>query len=540
MMVSKIKSREGNLRLFGETLLTLWFVALFVVGFALILVSARQGIGTSPDSAAYLNGAKNLALGHGFSTLNPDGNYSRIQHFAPLYSFVLAGPIRLGLPILEAGRWTNAVLFGVFALLIGVLIVTISPTKHLSDFLAAAAVVGLIVIGTAEIFLFAWSEALFLPLLFVSLWLLARYLDTHRLVWLAASALVVGMACLVRFAGMGAVMAGFTAIILLSQSRRRFLHAISYGGIAVAPLLIWTLLGGMTEGKAPGSREFLFHPVTTQQLQEALTTFGSWLLIPASAPGIIKLLPYLILCGVILFILFSYRLRLATPSSNETVALPASLPWMVSIGLIFIPVYILFVIFSISFIDANTPLDRRLLSPVYVAGILLIYFLLRRILSIFGAGRIQKWAVILGLVGFLFLTAYKMYPSFRESHSNGLGFTAFRWRESKIIAETVQFADINAVYSNAPEAFLLHTALPAFLLPKKTESSTRQENPLYEQQMAQMTEWLNEPGRQVVLFTDFPRGMLPTADDLQNRYGLVIISRADDGIILGDASSYPR
>jgi hypothetical protein len=60
-----------------------------ILGFLIILVTTRWGIGASPDSVVYIGGARNLTTGNGFTMKTVSGSPETITHFAPFYSLFL-------------------------------------------------------------------------------------------------------------------------------------------------------------------------------------------------------------------------------------------------------------------------------------------------------------------------------------------------------------------------------------------------------------------------------------------------------------------
>ena len=98
--------------------------------------------------------------------------------------------------------------------------------------------------------------------------------------------------------------------------------------------------------------------------------------------------------------------------------------------LLFMGLYTLFLIFTISLYDAATPLDGRILSPVFVAGLILVLIHLQQAIS---RGPAARWIglLCLGLMvvpigGYL----VQSVPQVSKANQVGLNYTGREWRQS--------------------------------------------------------------------------------------------------------------
>ena len=148
-------------------------IVLGLLGFTgagiILLITSRYGAGLTPDSAAYISAARNLAEGNGFLTYN--GLHLVVQ--PPLYSIILAVIKKITLvdPQTSAG-YLNAFLFGLIIYLSGLLLL-----RYLKSFV-------LILLGTVSVLisyalvqasLMALSELLFIFLVLLFLYSFGTY-----------------------------------------------------------------------------------------------------------------------------------------------------------------------------------------------------------------------------------------------------------------------------------------------------------------------------------------------------------------------------
>ena len=76
-----------------------------VAGIAGVLVATfRYGIGLTPDSVTYINGARSLSAGAGYTASG-----HAISDFPPGYSWVLSLGERAGVDAVDAARWLSVV-----------------------------------------------------------------------------------------------------------------------------------------------------------------------------------------------------------------------------------------------------------------------------------------------------------------------------------------------------------------------------------------------------------------------------------------------
>ena len=131
-------------------------------------------------------------------------------------------------------------------------------------------------------------------------------------------------------------------------------EATLFVGVALALPAAW--FAGVLAAGGSASRALAFHPLGHAQLWQAVFTVTGWLHAPATTPGAVRLL----LLGLLLLaggaVLFWRRRTLLAPTWRAA---------FMRLLLLFVLYYLGFLALSISFLDANTPLDDRILAPVY-------------------------------------------------------------------------------------------------------------------------------------------------------------------------------
>ena len=154
-----------------------FIAAIALIGISLLLFSTKWGVGLSPDSATYIEGARNLLKGLGYSSLSGSGTPTPITRQLPLFSASLSIIGFFGIDPLDGARWFNAFLFGANIFLVGFLINRNTHSAHISIF---GAFLMLTSIDMLKIHSMAWTEPLFILFCFKSIILRIHYLTSIK------------------------------------------------------------------------------------------------------------------------------------------------------------------------------------------------------------------------------------------------------------------------------------------------------------------------------------------------------------------------
>ncbi len=503
------------------SLFWIYLLILPLIGAYTVMWLTPRAVGISPDSTIYLAGAQSLLAGTGYAL---DG--APITHFPPLFPLLLAVVGFFQHDLVQAARELNASLFG-FNLAIIALLVYLAAGRRLWVSMLAAAFV-LTAEPLVELHAWAWSEPLFIALILTSLLLLVAYGRGPRLVYLIRSAILLGLAVTTRYIGLGLLPAG-AIFVYLARPRREIKvglrDASAWLGIACLPVLLVFVRNELATGSVT-DRIFAVHPPDFMEFALGITGTVSRLI--ALDQNVARLGVALVLLLVIYLILpiRSWRARLREVDRRS----PAfSIPFA---ALLFCGTYLPFLYFSLTFLDASTPLDARILAPL-------------RVLIVVGgfpgmatlADRFSKPFAWWGFVAAVGLSIVLRLPSGIETaeriRREGLGYTSRQWIES----ETVNYARTlpagTTVYSNEPEALRFLDGLHALRLPAMTSALSMEANRHYRDQLAAMCEALSAGGTYLVYFDMVQRANLPTLDALRSACKPPLIQRLRDGSVYG-------
>ncbi|MGF1634546.1 MAG: glycosyltransferase 87 family protein [Phycisphaerae bacterium] len=518
-----------------------WVTALMMLlAVASVLAATRQGVGLSPDSGAYIVISRSLAQFEGAMAMDIDGDPRPATHYPPGAAAALAPSYWLGVPV---HTWAAGVGAVCMAGCIGLMLTLVRRT-------GAAPVAGVVAgaafftPGLLETFSHLWSEPLYLLLMSAALLLLVEHAHRPRYGLALAAGLLVGLGCLTRYAGIFLVGGGTLAVLLVSQmswSQRLARSAVFALAAGLLPGL-WALRNRLLAGSTT-NREAAFNPPKREELLSAAQTFAEWLA-PAPSSGLMWLLVGLGVVLVVLALRTGWHARDAARDAardvgwrregdeGEAAAEAAAGRRAKAVGVLSLCglTYGVFIYTSKTWFDAHTPFDFRIFSPLQV--------MLIGLMGVGVVGPVSRglpgWgpkllALLLGV--FVLGQAVRGTAWVAAAPQGSLGFHSDRWRNSELIAYTMQnIPETVPVFTNAPDAFyLLHDRLPG-RLPQRYNLSTRREDPGYRRHLASVSEGVEAGGR-IVYFDGWRRGRVIDQQQLVDDLGLELEYRAADGSV---------
>ena len=200
--------------------------------------------------------------------------------------------------------------------------------------------------------------------------------------------------------------------------------------------------------------------------------------------------------------------------------------------LIFIPFYLVFLLISLSFFDAHTPFDARILSPVFVCGLIVVLHLLYRLLRSAEGTRCAQTAILAGCV--LFAVSYLGSGAAwtMRSHNEGRGYASKSWQQSALIAGIRSQPEGTLIYSNGPDAVHMLTGRFARAIPAKLNAGNRALYESYPSGLNSMREELESQGGILAYFNTITwRDYFPSENELKEALPLTLLAREDDGSI---------
>jgi len=498
-------------------------IALF--GVLVTLYSTSLGIGTDADSATYLMAARSVLAGKGLTLPTPDGRQIPMTSFPPLLPLVLAGFGFIGLDPMAGARWLNALIFGGDILLIAFLI------KRHTRSAAAAVFAAFLTATTVDVLLnhcLLISEPLFMSFVLTGLALMGLYMERPSFPHLLLFSAALALASATRYAAISLLPVGTVAIVFgVGPWRRRWLHLGAFLAIFGIPLSLWALRN-LTLVHVLTNRSLAFHPPGLNRFVYSYLNLSTWIF-PSAVPQALRVLGLL---GIIL-LLFQPLLRRLGTSSTPQVSLHNA-------GAMFVVSYVLLLLVSQIFFDAQIWIAGRHLLAVYLVGLVVVVCQGKQLLD--NSTDYLRPVLVLLCFSIAGVGAVRMAKDALRFHQDGLGLSSRRWQNSGLAARVKQLDTRAPVYSNSGSALYLLTGRLAQSLPDRLDSQTQRYRPEYDAQMDRAKRQLQHEGGVIVVFPDFAAaGILASENELERQLGLQRVAITDVGYLLmkpkqGDAA----
>ncbi len=503
------------------------------LGLWMIMTATHRGPGLSPDSRGYAQAARSIRSRQELLHFNGDLTLVPQTHFAPLFSVVLGRMMRVGIPFEQGARWLNALLFvlncGLFALMLARCVDR--------QWALAGALLGGVLAGFSPVLVhvhtMVWSEPLFFTFMLGTFLLVGIYIDGGNRAWLLGGAVAAALAFLTRYAGASVVMAVFAALLERGPSartrKRRLLDAILFFVTACAPMVGWFARNVAVSGSA-ANRTVAFQLPDRSDLKSAVTTLADWAL-PTSErpewfagwswfPGVGAALVSLLAVAVFIAML-RYRKTLSAGRRSGTIHL---LLW-------FAPLYSAFLLVSMTWLDAATELDFRILSPLYIgvmvlaaaAAFALVPAVERR------WGRTMRRVVVTLLVLVVTLQSGRTLLWSLAMRWHGIGYYSHPWRHSELLAFARRLPGDTLIYTNAPDAVYLRAGRLAKPIPRILRPGSLTQSRPYRKMLAQMHRDMEENDGVLLFFRSVSRAYLVSERRIQQELHLQLIRTVKDG-----------
>jgi len=309
---------------------------------------------------------------------------------------------------------------------------------------------------------------------------------------------------------------------------------------AVPPIAAWFIRNALVAESAT-NRSFRYHPIELKNIRfglrnfsQFLTPFEGWQNWLFTSGALSRLL---IALGVVLLVWLVYRIYhfLRGNSSAHSLVFTTGL---------YTFAYLAAVLFSMSFFDASTKFQHRILSPLYVSWMILLVALLAQ-----GSDRLAGWtrnresaflrAIRVPMILFLAaivlgLSIFNFQRSMSELREAGQGYASWKWRDSMVMAELKKLPPEIAIYTNTPPAVYLVTGRAGRVIPSTLDPVDNLPRRDYEQNLAQMRADLLAGQAVLALFdTSNVEDAIGVDNIADFSSGLVVLEKAQGDILYG-------
>jgi len=485
--------------------------------------SMSSDIGVIPDSVVYLSAADRLVEGKGLTPIGyhhaPDvpGGQPLVS-FPPAYPLLLASISLLTTDRLVAAKYLHSFLFAANVFLLG--LITYISSRSIWPALCA---MGLFQtsFSVLSIYTMALAEPLFMFFLLSTLLGLVYYSRTAQLWALVVSGCLAAGAVMTRYVAVIVLLPLVLTLIQNGPLRERAKRGVLVAGVALLPLIVWVIRNRLVAGSSMG-RSWAFHFIG---LAEARTFVNSLMLLitPYALPDLVKLLLLTIAAVVVVYSLWM-GLRGQSSTANRHIRFFSA---------VMVATYVIFLAAYNSFANPVVDLGPRVVLPVYVFGMILV-FSLTEWESAVGKRHTLFWCVVLSstvlFIANLRPAAY--WVSYR--HREGEGFTSRAWRDSETVKFLKALPSQTVISSNAADACYLFTKREVSRLPTRYDPTGARMNTDFDAQVVALKNDLNNNHALVIYFDRITwRWYLPSRNELEETYKLPVATRFADGVVYG-------
>ena len=465
-------------------------------GFALIMVSTPWGIGVNHDSVYYLNSAENVLAGAELSWQAEGGELKPLTHYPPLYPIILVLAGSLGFDLVDAARFLSAVLFGANLIGIAWLIDRYARNRWMAW---VACCLGFISPILLDVHLMALTEPLFMLFMLISFAFILEFLTHKTKRWIYLAAVASALASLTRYAGLSLVATCALAILFLwnADRRKRLLYAGTFLLVSLAPFFVWNVRNQFLTGAGVG-RALRVHTIPVVKLKLGAETMTRWV-VPEQAHfriGVVLFSLVILGAGIIM------GRQIASGKQKaggwiENVHAKLSL-----VSILYVLVYGLFLFFSLTFVDASTPLDERILSPAYLMAFIAFFATLSGV-DWGESTKILERGLMIGLwIAMLLSYGWRSTGILKTMREEGRGFTARKWSTSELIVKVNEMREDALIYTSDALRLSYLTGRSVYNIPQKLDPVQDTAIESYQDDLLQMRERQRNPGAALVLFSD--------------------------------------
>ena len=197
----------------------------------------------------------------------------------------------------------------------------------------------------------------------------------------------------------------------------------------------------------------------------------------------------------------------------------------------------MFLVFSITFVDAHTPLNGRILLSLFPCAVIVFLSIGNKICRPIAARLSCRVLIALIFLGTGVSYGKESLEYVRYARANGLGYASRQWVSSPIIAALHSYKEPILVYSNGTDVVRVLTRHHAFPIPKLVNPTSRQPNPGFQQQLLKMKQVLDSQSAVLVWFRALEprRWYLPDEAELIDTLDLRVVRKFQDGAIYRSA-----
>ncbi|SFU43882.1 Dolichyl-phosphate-mannose-protein mannosyltransferase [Pustulibacterium marinum] len=472
---------------------------ILLAAFVYTFVMSSFGVGIFADSVFFYQAADNILKHNGI--VDYAGNL--INHWPPLYAIVLALIKKItGANLSNAAFYLNIISIIGNGYLFWLVLKTLKLKENTIILSLFSLLFSIPFSTTYTMFL---SETLFIPLFLATMLFFLKWINEKKLKFLIIAGCFSGLCFLTRYATAG-IVAGIMIYILFSKPRKKLQTLFNLAFYTIPIILcymVWNLYC-YSKMETGNDRDLVFHIIDSHKIFTTVKTIIAW--------GIGSSYQF-VLIGVIAFAtLITLSLRIIYKTKNQFGNYISFHEKHLKFLLTSIVVYYSFIVGVICLIDASTPIDQRILMPMYLFSVLVFAIILNYVLK---KHHRTNFIIPICIIAISILSgAPKLLKYYRE----GYGYTGKTY-EGITIPDNIDFKN-KEVYTNDVAFLIFSKRIMPKQIPMKRDLYNLTVNMLYNQQLDSIQNEINNK-KSVILFFDTREELtplFPTKTELQELF----------------------
>ena len=437
---------------FSFTLVIITLIS--ILGGYIIYQATQWGPWAFSDSAAYLSAARNFNAGKGLIIINSNGTTTHLTEFAPLYPILISLFRGNSGNYIQVARWMDIISFSAGIFMIGYLVFFVSkrfiPTLFTSIFFTFSPII-------LDAFSGLMSEAVFILLLIMQIFLLVIYHHESKFHILVFLVIVSVLLPLVRYAGIVfTISAGISLIVFRKNSiKKGLIKVFTFLIISLLPISIWFLNLYINLNKIGGKRflfDFSILGSIFISLEEEYQVLKNWFPYYGIYPNnFVNLVIEVLFSALVIIILvlgfFDSWKSGKKQTKNHFLFLNCT---------IFLAAYVGFIAITHSITIPQIDIVDRMMSP----ALPIILLISASIFSIFFYKKPYKLLYILVIALFIIAARFNLLITLTKVNdysSTGFGFLSREIQESIFLKQIYQLPLEEPMISNSAAFVLFHT-----------------------------------------------------------------------------------
>lgn len=489
------------------------FVLTILIAIFFIIIAQQFNLGVSPDSISYLEVARNFSEAKGIV----NNNNQFVNHWPPGYPILLGTSAWLtGIDVFDIGLYVNSILVVIF----GFSFIFIFKELKLDNLIIRVLPLLLLCSRSSIVFFMFWSEGLFLALMSITILFFIKWMKKESYKYILLAGVFSGLFFITRYAGLG-IIAGFVLFIFLSK--KTILFKLKNSTLYLLPIglfyFIWFYYSSLFDLPSM-DRKVILHIIQLDIIKDGVITIAKWF----AGHKFIETSLLLLIVAILLLLskVKKYFLNFTTyiKSWNK----------IVFFTLLLIVTYTGAIVFSISLFDAHTPLNNRILSPLFpfvviLLGIFLNFFIVEK--------QLLKNFYLLTFI-LLLSVSLSSFFLWKRQYIYGSGYTGVAYKNSQVL-KYIKTSSSNKIdiFTNGHDVIWFYTALKTYKIPIEVYAQTNQPNLSYNDNLLKMKAAIQKGKAQLIYLDEITwRWYFMSREDILAEFEVFDIQYFDDGFLI--------